>query len=132
MSSGMLADLPDAEVCTVLVAENDEGIRSAVATVLESDGFATLRASNVSDAVAMLAAFRPDFVLLDIGLLPVGDHDLRRLKGNDLRLSSVPVIAMSGNPRARIPSGATALLRKPFDLDEFLRVISAQVSPTAA
>lgn len=123
----MLADLPDAEICTVLVADNDDGIRSAVATVLESDGFATLRAANVPETLAMLAAFRPDFVLLDMGMLPGADTDLRRLKGNDLGLSAVPVIAMSGNPSARKPSGAAALLRKPFSLDEFLRVISAQL-----
>ena len=128
----MLADLPDAEICTVLVADNDDGIRSAVATVLESDGFATLRAANVPEALAMLAAFRPDFVLLDMGMLPGADPDLRRLKGNDLRLSGVPVIAMSGNPFARKPSGAAALLRKPFSLDEFLRVIGNQVSAFAS
>ena len=128
----MIADLPDAEICTVLVADNDEGIRAAVATVLESDGFATLRAANVPEALAMLAAFRPDFVLLDVGLLNGGDSDLRRLKGNDLRLSSVPVIAMTGNPKARVPTGAAAVLRKPFSLDEFLRVISAQFTSIAA
>src|ERR1041384_2137869 len=128
----MLAELPDAEICTVLVADNDDGIRSAVATVLESDGFATLRAASVPEALAMVSAFRPDFVLFDLGLLKGTGRALRRLKGGDLRVSAVRVIAMTGNPRARVPSGASAVLQKPFSLDEFLRVISAQFSPSAA
>jgi two-component system cell cycle response regulator DivK len=124
----MLADLPDAEICTVLVAENDDRIRAAVANVLEGDGFATLRAANVPEALAMLSAYRTDYLLLDLSLLTGMDVDLRRLTGNDLRYSTVPIIAMGGYPGARAPSGAAGLLQRPFSLDAFLRVIDTQAS----
>jgi two-component system OmpR family response regulator len=127
----VLAELPDAEICSVLVAANDEGLRAAVATILESDGFATLRAANIDEALAMLATFRPDFVLLDSTMLAESGRDFIRLKRDDLRLSSVPVIAMTGNPGARVPSGAVGLLHKPFTLDEFLRVIDSRLPRTS-
>ncbi len=40
-----------------------------------------------------------------------------------LRLTSIPVIAMTANRKAAVPRGAAGLLRKPFNLDAFLRVI---------
>lgn len=119
----MITELPDAEICTVLVAENDEGLRAAVATILESDGFATLRAANIPETIAKLATFRPSFVLLDLDMLAEPGHDFIRLRGGDLRLSSIPVIAMTGDPWASVPSGAVGLLQKPFTLDEFLRLV---------
>lgn len=63
----------------VLVVDDDETIRDAVATALRAEGFVTEEAADGSDLVERLAAFRPDLVVLDwmmpgpsgIRLLPV-------------------------------------------------------------
>jgi two-component system cell cycle response regulator DivK len=117
------AELPDAEICTVLIAEQDDTLRGAMAMVLESDGFATLQATSGADALAILEAHRPDFVLLDLDLPALNGLGFFRLKAGDLRVASIPVIAITANPRAALPVGALGLLRKPFNLDEFLRVL---------
>jgi CheY-like chemotaxis protein len=122
------SQLPDAEICTVLVAEKDDTLRGAIAMVLESDGFATLQAVSGADALAILEAHRPDFVLLDLNLSTLNGVDFFRLKADDLRVDSIPVIAISANPKATVPRGAVGLLRKPFDLDEFLRVLDDQLN----
>ncbi|MCJ1707435.1 response regulator transcription factor [Microbacterium sp. VKM Ac-2923] len=63
----------------VLVVDDDETIRLAVATALRAEGFVTDTASDGFDLASRLAAFRPDLVVLDwmmpgpsgIRLLPV-------------------------------------------------------------
>lgn len=63
----------------VLVVDDDETIRDAVATALRAEGFVTEEAADGSDLAERLAAFRPDLVVLDwmmpgpsgIRLLPV-------------------------------------------------------------
>jgi CheY-like chemotaxis protein len=124
--SSLPAELPDAEICSVLVAEEDDTLRGAIARVLESDGFATLQAESGGDALAILGAHRPDFVLLDLNLPTLNGLDFFRLKAGDLRVASIPVIAITANPKAAAPRGAVGLLRKPFNLDEFLRVLDGQ------
>lgn len=63
----------------VLVVDDDETIRLAVATALRAEGFVTDTAGDGFDLSARLAAFRPDLVVLDwmmpgpsgIRLLPI-------------------------------------------------------------
>ena len=119
-------ELPDAWICTVLVAEDDDDLRAAIAAILESDGFATLRAASAPEALAILKADRPDFVLLDLNIGEMNGLDFLKLKAADRRLDSIPVIAMSANPKAAVPRGAAGLLHKPFNLDEFRCVIDAR------
>ncbi len=122
----MLAELPDARICTVLVAEDDDDLRTAIAAILESDGFATLCAANGPQALVILKSDRPDFVLLDLNMGGMNGLEVLELKAADRRLASIPVIAITGSPKAAVPRGAVGLLRKPFNLDEFLRVIEAR------
>lgn len=119
----MPAELPDARICTVLVAEDDDDLRTTIAAILESDGFETLCAASGPQTLKILKSDRPDFVVLDLGM---NGLDVLQLKAADRRLASIPVIAISSNPKASVPPGAVGLLRKPFNLDEFLRVIDAR------
>ncbi len=122
----MPAELPDARICTVLVAEDDDDLRAAIAAALESDGFETLRAANGPQALGILKSDRPDFVLLDLNMGGMNGNEVLELKAADRRLASIPVIAITGSPMAAVPRGAVGLLHKPFSLDEFLRVIDAR------
>ncbi len=56
----------------ILVVEDEREIADLLVAYLERAGFEVARASNVADAVRTHAQFRPDLMLLDIGL-PGGD-----------------------------------------------------------
>lgn len=56
----------------VLVVEDEQEICDLLVAYLEQAGFNVERATNVTDAVRTNARFRPDLMLLDIGL-PGGD-----------------------------------------------------------
>jgi CheY-like chemotaxis protein len=108
---------------TILVAEDDVGLRDIVADILESSGYDVVAADDGQQALAYLASAPepPAAVLLDL-MMPVasGWDCLDALKADD-RLSLIPVVIMSESDEA--PTGADLFLKKPFRVDELLATI---------
>ncbi len=114
---------------TILVAEDDIGLRDIVADILESSGYDVVAADDGQQAMAYLTSARepPAAVLLDL-MMPVasGWDCLDRLRSDD-RLSIVPVVIMSETDEA--PVGADLFLKKPFRVDELLATIDHFARP---
>jgi CheY-like chemotaxis protein len=102
--------------CTVLVIDDDEGIRSAVAQVLQQCGYEVAVAADGQDAVELLEAeaIEPDAIVLDL-MMPRMDgwSFLSRLR-SDPRFRDLPVVVASAFS-GEMPAGADAWLQKPFD-----------------
>jgi PAS domain S-box-containing protein len=119
---------------TVLLAEDEEGVREVVGRMLERMGFRVLPAE---DGIAALEALDQNdhavtVVLLDVSMPRMGGSEtLRRIHE---RRPELPVILMSGYTEQEVASklldgnqGATGFLQKPFlpeDLAGLLRHIS--------
>ena len=101
-----------------LIADDDEGIRRLLTTVLELDGWDVRCATDGDEAVAMAEAYHPDAVLLDI-MMPNTDGltALRRIRANDANddMAVVMVSALGeGDTRAEAAAaGADDYLVKP-------------------
>jgi CheY-like chemotaxis protein len=108
---------------TILVAEDDIGLRDIVAEILESSGYDVVAADDGKQALDYLSSAPkpPAAVLLDL-MMPVasGWDCLDALKADD-RLSWIPVVIMSESDEA--PIGADLFLKKPFRVDELLATI---------
>jgi len=108
---------------TILIAEDDVGLRDIVAEILESSGYDVVAADDGRQALDYLAsaARAPAAVLLDL-MMPVasGWDCLDALRADD-RLWSIPVVVMSELDEA--PIGADLFLKKPFRIDELLATI---------
>ena len=50
----------------ILIADDVDVVSELMATVLESDGFETIRAHDGEDCLEKVAAFKPDLILLDL------------------------------------------------------------------
>ena len=113
----------------VLLVEDTEPVRDALAKVLRAQGWRVGTASNGVAAVAAVGdeVDPPDLVLLDLGLPDLdGIEVCRRIRGR----SSVPIIAVTarGHDSARVMglrSGADDYVVKPFSIDELLARIDA-------
>jgi CheY-like chemotaxis protein len=116
----------------VLLVENDEIIREGMASVLRSEGYGVAAAGDGLEALEYLRRSpAPDLVVLDM-LLPV--HDGWRFledRKRDPALASVPVlittaIGVASDEWAR-SLGACGCLRKPFDIETFVREVRRRI-----
>lgn len=84
--------LPEA----VLVVDDDAAIRSAMACMLEDEGFEVSTANNGAEALDCLRdGLRPCAIILDL-MMPVMDGwDFRAMQQQDPALSAIPVIVVT-------------------------------------
>src|SRR5215212_5838127 len=83
---------------TLLLVEDDIGLRTFLADNLTADGFNVLLADTVRDAVRLLEYKQPDLALVDLGLPDGSGLDLiGRVRGADGLASARPA-ATAGHP----------------------------------
>jgi len=112
--------------CRVLVVDDDERARTAVAWALEADGFDVEHADDGLRALDMLESAAPSLVVLDLSLPGLGGLDvLRRLRDRERRDGEdpLPVIILSGRDGETdrivgLDLGADDYLVKPFSPGE--------------
>jgi CheY-like chemotaxis protein len=114
---------------TVLLAEDDQDIRDVVQEVLEERGFDVIPARTGRQALDFLSLdvkSRPDFVILDL-MMPImtGWQVLEEMRQRP-DLVKIPVIVLTAVSQD-MPTGATAVLRKPFDIDDLLTILKNDV-----
>jgi DNA-binding response OmpR family regulator len=119
---------------SILVVEDDPGIRTALIRGLDERGHAV---SSVASGLAALEAAvknRPDVVLLDLGLPDIeGLQVLGMLRG----VSDVPVIVITAQDDdativAALDAGADDYVVKPFGLDQIAARVRAVLRRGAA
>lgn len=106
----------------ILVVDDDLQIRRLLHTVLVGRGYTVEVAANAYQALDLAATWRPDAILLDLGLPGLdGIEVCRRIRG----WSQMPIIVISGRDAEddkvlALDQGADDYLTKPFGLNELL------------
>jgi CheY-like chemotaxis protein len=112
----------------ILIVDDEFGIVEAIRDFLQDEGYRTVIALNGRQALELMGVERPALVLLDY-MMPVmnGGELLEKMRGKP-ELSTIPVVLMSASPpRAWQGLPATALLLKPFGLDELIAAVRQAV-----
>lgn len=121
-----------AEPPRVLLVDDDEAIRYVVAEALLDEGFSVRTASDGQQALALLANWRPDVIVLDL-MMPGMDGWAFRAEQRARGLAlDIPLVVLSASRRAPDSAeelGAAAVLAKPFELDLFLATIQRLGTP---
>jgi two-component system KDP operon response regulator KdpE len=106
----------------ILIIEDEEGVRRALASSLARRGFRIQTAESGRDALNAEPVFRPDLILLDLGLPDVDGfaviEALRARTGTPIIILSVRG-AEADKVRA-LDLGADDYLTKPFGIEEML------------
>jgi CheY-like chemotaxis protein len=88
----------------ILVIDDDEAIRDAVADILEEEGYRVATTANGGEAIEYLRERRhqpPGLILLDL-MMPVMDGEqFLDSYAADSALPSIPVVVLSANPSLR-------------------------------
>ena len=126
---------PEGARRVLLVDDNRDSVES-LALLLALSGYETETASDGFEAVQVATAWRPDVVLLDIGLPGMSGYEVCRAIRAQSWGREIPVIAVTGwghdnARRLTSDAGFTAHLLKPVD---FLRLTTmlAEVRTQAA
>lgn len=116
----------------ILLVDDEAAIRRFLHTILSAEEFCLHEAETGHAGLAAAAAFRPDVILLDLGLPDLdGIEIIRRVR----EWSTVPIIVLSVREReddkvAALDAGADDYLTKPFGVGELLARIRAAMRRT--
>jgi two-component system KDP operon response regulator KdpE len=121
----------------ILLVEDDDETRAAVARVLIAHGYEVVEAPDGRTARERWEDRRPDLVLLDLGLPDIDGIALIRLMRRE---ATTPIIILSGRYEERekveaLDRGADDYVTKPFGIDELgarIRVALRRASGPAA
>jgi DNA-binding response OmpR family regulator len=111
----------------VLLVEDDVALRGVLAAALRRHGMRVAETGTAAEALADLRYERPDLILLDVHLPDGSGWDVAAAsRGAD---PPVVTVAMSGQPVSPTElreRRVGAFLRKPFAIEELLRVVDAR------
>ena len=121
---------PGARHLGILLVEDDDDIRDAMAAFLEAEGFEVVQARDGEDALHKLRASseRICLVLLDLFMPVKNGWEFREEQMADPAIAGVPVVVVSADRHAEKKAaalGALDYLVKPVDFDRLLGTIAA-------
>jgi len=112
----------------VIVADDDDDMRSAVAQALRIEGYVVSEAHDGAELMAMLdeGSVRPDIIVADVKMPRLSGFGV--LQALTVGHRDVPVVLMtafSDGPvgAVALELGAVGVLRKPFDPDDLLTAV---------
>jgi DNA-binding NtrC family response regulator len=117
---------------TILVVDDELGIRALLSEILADEGHTVELAENAAQARTARERSRPDLVLLDIWMPDVDGITLLKEWGS-AGLLTMPVIMMSGHGTIDTAAeatryGASAFLEKPITLQKLLKAVDQALS----
>jgi CheY-like chemotaxis protein len=120
----------------ILVVDDDEDILALLCLVLETEGYRPISARDGLDALEKILNERdpPSLILVDIMMPRMGGEELVHILRTSPRLSTIPIIVMSGDNNVREKTRACraeGCLVKPVDLDVLLSTVQHFASPRA-
>lgn len=112
----------------ILIAEDDRAILTAVADLLESEGYEVISSPDGAGALELFRKTSPDLVLLDIMMPGINGYDVcRAIRGEN---AAVPVIMVTAKGQevdrvVGLELGADDYIVKPFGMAELLARVRA-------
>ena len=121
--------MEDANLRSVLVADDDGGLRSALKLALEASGYRVEVAANGMEALRLQRKNPADVLVTDI-FMPESDG-FEAIDGFRKAFPGTRIIAMSGDAKkakreylsAAALIGVDATLKKPFQIETLLRTL---------
>ena len=117
----------------VLVIDDNDELRDAVAGVLNLSGFNVIDARDAETAIDLVKHQRPDLIICDVRMPGMDGYSLLGEIRNHSETASIPVILMTGSAskedyRRGMVNGADDYLFKPFTPEELVEAVLSRIS----
>jgi DNA-binding response OmpR family regulator len=118
----------------IMLVDDEEQLVSIMASVLQDEGFAVKKMLSAEEALSEYVSYSPDLVISDVKMNSMDGFAMFERVKNLQRDKCVPFIFLTGLDdrlgQQRADSlGATAYVRKPFDVDELVGMVKKLVPP---
>jgi DNA-binding NarL/FixJ family response regulator len=112
----------------ILMADDDVGMRVAVADYLRHHGYGVVTASTGREALALLHEYHPQMVITDVRMPEMDGYELVREIRQYPPLRLLPVVFLTARDQVsdRVQGyqlGCDNYLAKPFELEELLAIV---------
>jgi len=121
----------------VVIVEDDRGIREALQTFIELEGYMVRTASNGAEALALLKELKePCLILTDLMMPGMNGYEFIELASKTHTIASIPIVVVSASPNESVlkdmsDSGKIkGLVKKPVDLDYMLTLVHKHCGPS--
>jgi DNA-binding NtrC family response regulator len=111
----------------ILIVDDDDAVRSLLATALRAEGYAVITATNAWGALVEIGWAACDVILTDLRMPVMDGDELVHILHN--RGDRTPVIAMTGVTNQSPAEEGITCLRKPFDIETVLAMVEKAVHP---
>ncbi|HJQ26792.1 MAG TPA: response regulator [Blastocatellia bacterium] len=111
----------------ILVIEDDEYSRDALAHLLAAEGYEAQSASDGESGLAKARAMHPDVIVLDLNLPGIDGKAVIQTIRDDGPLGDVPILVVTGDEdragQSAVELGADGYLTKPVEFDDLISAI---------
>ena len=113
---------------TILVIEDDETMRRALARIFEADGHHVRTAADGTQLSTVLDDHPIDLIILDIGLPWINGYELAKLLKEHQDLKDIPLVFISAKTseldvKRGFEVGADDYIKKPFNIDDMKKAV---------
>jgi len=115
---------------TLLIVDDDQDLRGAIAEQLQAEGFDTVEAATAGDGVRQARDAKPDLILLDVDLPDMdGREACKRMREDGVTTPVIMLTAADTDDDAvrGLDSGANDYVTKPYKFAVLLARIRAQL-----
>jgi len=114
---------------TVLIVDDEPGMRASLRWLLEAEGHAVLVASSGAEALSVCAESLPAIAFVDYRMPGMNGGEtcaaLHRLRP-EMALYLMTAYVSSESANAALASGVAGILHKPLDIDRLLALVAAR------
>lgn len=107
----------------ILIVDDEEGIVEVLAEVFTLNEFDVLTARDGLQALAVLSINTPDIILSDLRMPNCDGKAFYETTRSNPITSQIPFIFLTATPEAVLKLDASAVLQKPFLLEELLKEV---------
>jgi DNA-binding response OmpR family regulator len=117
---------------TILLIDDDAGIRDLISLVLRNEGYKVIMAENGENGVSRALAHKPDLILCDITMPGMSGLEVFSEVNYDSNVEMIPFIFVTANAekidiRKAMHLGAADYITKPFEIEDVIAAIKTQL-----
>lgn len=117
----------------ILVIDDDDYSRDALAALLNSEGHETIAAASAETGYQLACETPPDAIILDLSLPDMsGNEIIGRIREHE-SLREIPILVVTGLPndeaQQAVEIGANDYLIKPIDFDDLVKALPNLTKP---